>query len=174
MKFYVYYLKKDTIIDEGVFADHVYAYTTDKIIASVFEEERDMNKFSKKVAKIEDEFEIELFNNRNGSKELKIITVSTIKNKYTKKEIELDVYIVANEMEVICLDYEYTDNTRYVTDIPTDIFRKDIRKSLCNLQYREYHNLYHNTEIGDESAAPQTKIDELALYILNLSDLYKI
>ena len=47
MKFYVYYLKKDTIIDEGVFADQVYAYTTDKIIASVFEEERDMNKFSK-------------------------------------------------------------------------------------------------------------------------------
>ena len=76
MKFYVYYLKKDTIIDEGVFADQVYAYTTDKIIASVFEEERDMNKFSKKVAKIEDEFEIELFNNRNGSKELKIITIS--------------------------------------------------------------------------------------------------
>lgn len=174
MKFYVYYLKKDTIIDEGVFADQVYAYTTDKIIASVFEEERDMNKFSKKVAKIEDEFEIELFNNRNGSKELKIITVSTIKNKYTKKEIELDVYIVANEMEVICLDYEYTDNIIYVTDIPTDIFRKDIRKSLCNLQYREYHNLHYNTEIGDESAAPQTEIDELALYILNLSDLYKI
>lgn len=173
MKFYVYYLKKDTIIDEGIFADHVYAYTTDKIIASVFEEERDMNKFSKKVAKIEDELEIELFNNRNGSKELKIITVSTIKNKYTKKEIELDVYIVANEMEVICLDYDYID-IPYDTDIPTDIFRKDIRKSLCNLQYREYHNLHHNTEIGDESAAPQTKIDELALYILNLSDLYKI
>lgn len=153
MKLYTYRLKDKDLIETGNSVDSkypLYAFTTDKDVAIIFEGSHKMKKFIKDIKKLSDS-EVGDFITRHEGNELRWqdIRVPSVKpdDDYFKLDYEwYSILMTENEYELLTMD---VNSGRFFAKflVPSiNIFSNDIKISLENIGYKNYCKAIKNNK----------------------------
>ena len=167
--------------------DHwtLYAITNEKKYAKQFKEERDMNKF--KIKKMEDDHESwKELAREAGDAVLGIhylqTRTKTVNSTYSTEEVP--VLCTMYESQAADADFAELDAMTegfWVSAPKTPIFKKNILKALCVLEYHKMEQMFapyspdffDDPENDPDYAPPSVEIDEVGILINTFFHLFK-